>query len=166
MRNAIAAIVLATVVVPLAADAQPIRHRSDAARERVWVLNHDGVSIVDLAKATRVAVALPDWLRIGAEHGCLPDLALGPNGEALITSNVVPTLWRIDADSLAVSVHRPVLDADTDRDIGFSGLVYSARHAAYFATSYPHGSVWRIDGRLERASKLPLSEDVRRDACL
>lgn len=167
MRSAIAAaIVLVSVAVPFAADAQPTRHRIDAARERVWVLNHHGVFIVDLAKATRVAVALPDWLRIGGERGCLPDLALDPKGDVVVTSNVVPTLWRIDAESLAVSVHRPVLDADTDRDIGFSGLVYSKQHGAFLGASHQHGSLWRIDARLERASKVPPSEAIPHDGCL
>ena len=160
MRNAIAAAILAILVVPFADAAPQARHRIDAARERVWILNREGVFLVDLAKATRVAVTLPDWLRVDARHGCLPDLALGPKGDVVITSNVVPTLWRIDADSLAVSVHRPVLDADTDRDIGFSGLVYSERHGAFFGASYHHGSLWRIDARLERAQKVPLSEAI------
>jgi hypothetical protein len=167
MRNAIAAaIFLVSMAVPLAASPAPeARHRIDAARERLWVLNRDGVFVVDLAKATRTAIALPHWLRVGGEHACLPDLALGPKGDVVVTSNIVPTLWRIDADSLAVSVHRPLLDAATDRDIGFSGLVYSEQHGAWFAASHHHGSLWRIDATLRTASKVPLSEAIA-ETCL
>lgn len=160
MRNAIAtAAFLAALIAPLAGyGVDPAaRHQVDPARNRVWVLNHDGVFLVELSKPGRIALSLPDWLRVGEAHGCLPDLALGPKGEAIITSNVVPTLWRIDAETLLVSVHRPVLDADTDRDIGFSGLVYSRQHGAFFATSYHHGSLWRIDAALAKAQKVPLS---------
>jgi hypothetical protein len=174
MRNAIAAaVLLAALIAPLsgceldaaaqeskASPAPKARHRLDAARERMWVLDRDGVFLFDLRKTTKVAVALPDWLRVGDEHGCLADLALGPKGEVVITSNIVPTLWRIDADSLAVSVHRPALDADTDRDLGFSGLVYSEQHRAFFAASYHHGSLWRIDAGLARAQKVALSETI------
>ena len=160
MRNAIAAAVfLATLATPLAAcNLDGARHRLDAARERMWVLDREGLFLFDLRKATKVAVALPDWLRAPASQAGLPALALGPKGEVVITSNVVPTLWRIEPDSLAVSVHRPALDADTDRDIGFSRLVYSEPHRAFFAKSFHHGSLWRIDAGLQRAQKLPLSE--------
>jgi hypothetical protein len=172
MRNAIAAgVLLAALVIPLsgceleaaaqesnASPAPKARHRLDAARERMWVVDRDGVFVFDLKKTTRVALVLPDWLRVG--DGCLPDLALGPKGEVVVTSNIVPTLWRIDPDSLAVSVHRPALDTDTDRDIGFSGLVYSEQHRAFFAASYHHGSLWRIDAGLARAQKVALSESI------
>lgn len=179
MRNAIAtAIFLAALIAllggcdtgaatrkfesgaPGASFAPKARHQLDTARNRVWVLNQDGVFLIDLSKPAKIAFALPEWVRVGEDYGCLPDLALGPKGEAVITSNVLPTLWRIDPESLAVSVHRPVLDTDTDRDIGFSGLVYSEQHRAYFAASHHHGSLWRIDDRLERAQKVPLSETL------
>ena len=78
----------------------------------------------------------------------------GPKGEAVVTSNVVSTLWRIDPQTLAVTEHPLALDADAGRDVGFSSLIYSPRHAAYFAVSGAHGSVWRIDTRLQRAQKV------------
>jgi streptogramin lyase len=102
-------------------------------------------------------VRLPGWVWAGAPYGCLPDLALGPRGEAVVTSNVLPTLWRIDPDSLAVSVHALALDADDDKDVGFTGLVYSPQHGAFFAASHAHGSLWRIDPQLRTARKMPLS---------
>jgi hypothetical protein len=78
-----------------------------------------------------------------------------------VTSNVLPVLWKIDPQTLAVTVHHLQLDADTDKDVGFSGLVYSARDGAYFAVSELHGTLWRIDPLLRRAQKIALSEPVR-----
>jgi hypothetical protein len=59
-----------------------------------------------------------------------------------------------------VSVHRPALDADADKDVGFAGLVYSREHGAFFATSYSHGSLWKIDSRFRRAQKISLSNAI------
>jgi hypothetical protein len=109
-------------------------------------------------------LTLPGWQWVGAPYSCLPDLALGPKGEAVISSNIVPTLWRIDPETLAVSVHPLTLDTDTDKDVGFSGLAYSARDAAFFAVSGVHGSLWRIDPLLRRAQKVALSAPIHK-AC-
>ena len=133
------------------------RSQVDLARNRLWVLTPEGVFLFDVSRPRRAAVPLPGWVWAGAPYGCLPDLALGPRGEAVVTSNVLPTLWRIDPDSLAVSVHALALDADTDKDVGFTGLVFSPRHGAYFAASPAHGSRWRIDTLLKTARKIPLS---------
>ncbi|HUL93322.1 MAG TPA: hypothetical protein VLV56_13340 [Burkholderiales bacterium] len=136
------------------------RYGVDPGRNRVWFLTRDGVSVYDVAKSQRILVPLPSWLRVDMPYGRLPDLALGPGGEAVITSNVVPTLWRIDPETLAVSVHPLLLDSDRDKEVGFSGLVYSPEHEAFFAVSDVHGSLWRIDRGLERARKIWLSAPV------
>jgi hypothetical protein len=93
-------------------------------------------------------------------------LALGPKGEAVITSNVISTLWRVDPETRAVSAHPLELDADKDKDVGFSGLIYSPEHAAYFAVSDSHGTLWKIDASLTSAEKISfaaLPEAVRAD---
>jgi hypothetical protein len=148
-------------------DAQQVRspkarYQIDLERNRVWSLTQEGAFVIEASRPQNaVAVTLPGWLTVAARFGCLPDLALGPKGEAVITSNIVPTLWRVDPDTLAVTVHPLLLDADTDKDVGFSGLAYSPQHEAFFATSYVHGSLWRIDASLERAQKIPLSAPVK-----
>lgn len=136
------------------------RYQVDPARNRVWALTPEGVFLFDVSRPQRAAVPLPGWVWAGAPYGCLPDLALGPRGEAVVTSNVLPTLWRIDPDSLAVSVHALALDADADKDVGFTGLVFAPKHGAYFAASDAHGSLWRIDSQLKTARKVPLSESM------
>ena len=140
------------------------RYRIDPERNRIWLLAREGVFVYEVSRPERRAVSLPGWITVDAPYSCLPDLALGPAGEAVITSNVLPTLWRIDPDTLATSVHPLLLDADTDKDVGFSGLAYSAQHAAFIAASYAHGSLWRIDAALKRAEKIPLSAPVA-EAC-
>lgn len=137
-----------------------LRYQVDRARDRVWFLTRDGVFFYDLATPERIVVALPTWQWVGMPYSCLPDLALGPKGEAVITSNILPKLWRIDPETLAASVHDLVLDADADKDVGFSGLVYSVEHDAFFAVSYSHGSLWQIDPLLRRGRKIPLSAPV------
>jgi hypothetical protein len=140
------------------------RYLVDPERSRVWFLTQRGVFVFDASRSERVAVALPGWVTVDTPYSCLPDLALGPKGEAVITSNILPTLWRIDPDTLAVSVHPLLLDADTDKDVGFSGLVYSSEHGEYLAASYNHGSLWRIDPLLKRAQKVRLAAPIP-EAC-
>ena len=139
-----------------------VRYLVDPARNRVWFLTGDGVFFYDATKPEKIAVALPAWQWVDAPYSSLPDLAIGPKGEAVITSNIIPTLWRIDPETLAVSVHPLALDSDTDKDIGFSGLAYSSEHRAYFAVSYIHGSLWKIDPLFKRAEKIQVSAPLPR----
>jgi hypothetical protein len=136
------------------------RHRIDRVRNRVWFLTHEGVVLYDPSQPQRIELSLPGWTWAGAPHGCLPDLALGPRGEAVITSDVLPTLWRIDPDTLAVSVHPLALDADNDKDVGFSALAYSPERGMFFAASYHWGSLWQVDPLLTRAQRVSLSAPV------
>ena len=132
-----------------------IRHQVDEARGRIWVLTRSGVFLIELTEPRPIRhVPLPGWTWAGKPFGCLPDIALGPNGEALVSSDVVPTLWRVDPKTFVVSEHAVALDADADKDIGFSELQYSAEQNVYIAVSALYGSVWRIDPLLARAQKI------------
>jgi hypothetical protein len=141
-----------------------MRYQLDANRERLWSLNRDGAVVKDLRTMQRTAVPIADWTRVGEAWSCAPDLALGPRGEALVTSNIVPVVWEIDPETMAVTEHQLVLDADTDKDFGFTGLAYSAEHDAYFAVSGSHGTLWKIDAQLTRAEKVALSGPIH-NAC-
>jgi hypothetical protein len=136
-----------------------LRFQKDAARQRGWLLTRSGVLVLDLRTRQTAQVSLPEWIWADETYSCPPDLALGPKGEALISSNVVPALWRVDPVSLAVTRHEPVLDAHTDKDVGFTGLAFSAAHGAFFAVS-PFGALWRIDPDLRRAQKIDLSAEI------
>ena len=139
-----------------AASEPNIRSQVDAANGRIWWLTREGVFVHDAKTPQKRFVPLPGWVSVDPAYACLAALALGPNGEALVTSNILPTVWKIDPETLAVSEYALVLDADQDKDMGFSGLVYSAEHAAYFAVS-ELGSLWRIDADLTRGEKVALS---------
>jgi len=147
-------------------DKQPVlRSQVDAIRSRVWVLTPDGIALYEASTGEEVAqIPLPGWLWVGEQYACPPDLAIGPSGEAVISSNVVSRLWRIDSVTLAASEHELALDDDTGRDIGFTGLTYSAQQGAFFAISAVQGSLWRIDPRLQRAQSIPLSAPIA-NAC-
>ena len=127
---------------------------------RAWVIDAGEVYLEQAGKPRR-AVTLPGWQWAREPYACAPAVATGPRGEAVVTSNVLPILWKIDPDTLAVTVHRLELDADHDKDVGFSGLAYSAPNGAYFAVSELQGTLWRIDPLLRRAQKMPLAEPVR-----
>lgn len=133
----------------------------DSARQRAWILNSDGVFFHDAGTPEKlVEIRLPSWQWVDEPYGSLPDLAIGPEGEAVVTSNVVPVLWRIDPKTLAVTKHELVLDADRDKDVGFSSLVYSVEHGAFFAVSETHGSLWQIDRLLRNGRKIPLAAPI------
>ena len=139
------------------------RYQVDAAHGRIWWLAREGVFVHDARTPQKRLVPIPGWLWADVAYACLPALALGPKGEALVTSNVVPTVWKIDPETLAVSEHALTLDADQDKDVGFSGLAYSSEHAAFFAVS-EFGSLWRIDPDLTRGEKVALSAPMTK-AC-
>jgi len=148
-------------------DKPVLRTQVDAARGRLWALTAEGVELYDATTRRKLAqIALPDWVSAGLKYSCPPDLAIGPRGEAVISSNVVPTLWRIDPVTLAASKHDLVVDDDKGRDIGFTALAFSAQQGAYFAVSAAHGSLWRIDPRLGRAQNVPLSEPLPKTCTL
>jgi hypothetical protein len=137
-----------------------MRYQFDANRERVWWLTRDGVVVKNVRTMERTAVPIPGWTWVGEAWGCMPELALGPRGEALVTSNILPIVWKIDPETLTVTEHPLVLDADADKDVGFSGLTYSSEHDAYFAVSGAHGTLWKIDPQLARGEKLALSGPI------
>jgi len=134
-----------------------IGSRVDVARGRIWWLTGAGLLLHDRARRQRITLPLSGWHWAGAPYGCLPGLALGPKGEVIVTSDVLPKLWRVDPETLVVTVHSPALDARADRDVGFSALSYSARHGAYFAVGSTPGTLWRIDPLLRRAQEAPLA---------
>ncbi len=145
---------LAAIAISGAAVADPLRYRTQPERARAWGIDSSGLYMEEAGKP-RMAVRLPGWQWAAMPYASPPDIAIGPRGEVLVTSNVIPVLWRIEPDTLAVSVHSLELDADDDKEVGFSRLVYSRRDDAYIAVSgLQHGTMWRIDSRLSHAQKL------------
>jgi hypothetical protein len=146
------------VLSPVASQqVMPLEARTVVDRGLVWEVSAEGVFVQD-ANGQRTEVAMPDWQWASAPYACMPDLAVGPLGEVVVTSNVLPKLWRIDPQSKAVTVHALALDADNDKDVGFSGLIYSDVHSSFIAVSQIHRSLWMIDPELRRGRKVVLEE--------
>lgn len=160
MRNVIASLLAIGVIAGLSgceSSAQPgaqsiLNYRVDEARGRSVWLTRQGVQIHSAA-GRPVSVELPGWTYAGAPH-CPPVVALGPAGEMLVTSNVVPTLWRIDPATLAVTVHPLTLARDQDKDIGFAALAYVPERGAYVAYSETLRSAWLVDANLTGAVRM------------
>jgi len=160
MRTAIATILAAAALAGCESSVQPsaatmIGYQVDGERNRSVWLTRDGVQIHSVP-AQAVRVGLPGWIYAGEPY-CPPALALGPNGEVVVTSNVIPTLWRIDAETLAVTTHPLVLDSDQDKDVGFAAVVYAPEQRAYIAYSETTRSTWQVDASLRGASRLAVN---------
>lgn len=159
MRNAIASVLAALAVAGCESSTSPsvstmLTYQADTVRNRSVWLTREGVQI-HAAAARPVTIELPDWMYAGAPY-CPPALALGPNGEVVVTSNVIPTLWRIDGETLAVTTHPLALDVDRDKDVGFAAVVYVAEERAYLAYSQTQRSVWKIDASLKAATRIAM----------
>jgi hypothetical protein len=128
------------------------RYQLDRVRGYNWWLTNAGVYRQEARGSKPTLFELPGWVLAGDSFGCPADLALGGQGEVVVTSNVISTLWRIDPKTGAVSAHPLRLEGAGEREIGFSGLVYSQEQQAFFAVSGE--GVWKIDAALTRAEKV------------
>lgn len=139
-----------------------LRIQVDAQRNRVWILTFDAVYLYNISNRRLLKrVELPNWAVAGEPAICAPDLALTPSGTALVTSNVTPAIFEIDPKKPAVRVHRIALDADDDKDVGFTGLAFDRGGRDLFGVSSLHGSAWRIDLVAGKAHKVRLTDPIR-----
>jgi len=153
---------------PLGARASPqedqlqvMRIREDPERNRLWLLDHDAVSLYHNRSGKLLQrIVLPGWIHFGKQFGCPPDLALDPSGAVFVTSNVLPVLWRIDPVQFEVTVLDIALDADQDKDMGFTGLAFAA-DGIFIAANAIHGTLWQIDLRASSAQKVASYAPVR-----
>ncbi len=138
----------------------PPRVERDDARDRIWSLSEGEVLLYHgRARTWAKTIALRGWSSVGAQHSCAADIAVDVAGNVIVSSNIAPTLWRIDAKSLEAERLDIVLDADPDKDVGFTGLLSTSRDRLY-AISAIHGSLWRIDLNARRATKLEMANPL------
>ena len=124
--------------------------RVDSTHNRRWVLEMDALTVYDDLNRRRLRrLVLPDWALAGPRDACAPDMVLDRNGAAYVSSNVLPILWRIDPARFEIT--RIALDANTDKDIGFTGLKF-AGEGVLVANGTTVASQWRIDLRSARAT--------------
>lgn len=119
------------------------RIRRDAARNRIWVLGLDHVRIYDgQSKLLIRRITLPGWTV--ARFACDPDMVLDNSGSAIVSSNVQPRLWRIDAGSFEVSEHLITLQGRERWDVGFGALAVGGDGMLLALTTVTE-ALWRID---------------------
>src|SRR5438128_11534832 len=152
--GSVKAIAVTFLLASTALSAEPLRTVHDASRNRTWLLQPDGVYL------NGKRFELPGWIHAGEPYACGPSLAVDAEGRAVVSSDVVPVLWRIDPLKSQVTRHELVLDADADKDVGFSGLVYAPDQEVFFGVSSVYGSLWRIDPLLRRAQKISTSARI------
>lgn len=140
-------------------DSDPIyRVRVDHQRGRYWVLGDDHVQVYSATDKRLIArVTIPGW-NVAGRVG-LPDLALDRSGAALVSSNAVPMLWRIDPDQFSVTRKDILLQGKEGRSIGFSGLVFTPEGTLMGVTAFG-GTLWKIDAQAGIAKEIKLSRPL------
>ncbi len=120
-----------------------LRVRTDALRNRLWVLGLQDVKVYDLIDRTLLRrIALPPWSV--ARGVCMPDMALDRSGAAFIASNAHPTLFRIDGRTFSVEEREIRLRGREDWSIGFGALGFDAKGDLHGLIAFGN-SMWRID---------------------
>ena len=133
-----------------------LRTRTDAARNRLWVLTLEDVRVYDITKKGKKLIrqiALPNWSVTSFDFACMPDMALDRSGSAFVSSNVQAKLWRIDADSFEVKEYEISLLGREQWAIGFGALAFAPNGTLYALTSSA-GSLWKIDVAKANASMI------------
>ena len=121
-----------------------LRIKTDTVRRRVWMLsiNNDVRVYDEPSKKLLREIALPGWLVV--KTPCMPDLILDRSGSALVSSNVTPWIWRINADTLEVRVHKIGMPGKEGLDFGFAKLAFDSSGRLY-GLAPSANSAWRID---------------------
>jgi hypothetical protein len=128
--------------------------RADPARNRLWVLDLEVISVYDNTNGRRLRrIVLPEWMVLPKKYSCLPDLALDSSGTAFVSSNVLPVLWRIEPQRYEVTRIELALDTDTDKDVGFTGLSF-AGDGTLLAAGAMAAALWQIDTSAASARKI------------
>lgn len=150
-----------------AAQAQDAVTRPDPARDRTWVLRDDAAYLYRGSGEFLRRVELPGWIAAHSPWSCAPGLAVGPGGEAWVSSNARPLLWRIDAAGQRAEPLEIAPDSDLDKDFGFTGLVQvpagpaQAPQGVLIAFNAAHGTLWRIDTARRTARRIFLYAPIR-----
>jgi hypothetical protein len=128
--------------------------RTDAARNRLWILEREALTLYDNTNGRQLRrMVLPEWVLLGARYSCPPDLALDSSGAVFVSSNVLPVLWRVGPQRFEITRIELALDADADKDVGFTGLSL-AGDGTFLAAGTTFASLWHLDPRTASARKI------------
>jgi hypothetical protein len=125
--------------------AHDILVRRDALRDRTWALRADALYLYESRTGTRARrFTLPGWIYVTPRFACEPDLLVEATGTVIVSSNIVPNLWRVDPDASTTVELQLVLEPEAGRDLGFTALRF-ATHGALHAGGSTDRSRWQID---------------------
>ena len=134
---------------------QALRTRTDAERQRLWVLTSEHVHVYDMNTLELVRrVPLPDWPV--AEFVCPPDIALDASGAAFVSSNVQARLFEIAPVTFETKEHELELVSTRKLDVGFGALAFAA-DGTLLALSAVGEALFRIDVSRRTATEVSLS---------
>jgi len=147
---------LITGVIYGTAHAQVLATERDIARGRNYVL--EGGTVRAYSNAARIVrrIDLPDAVFAHLPYACPPAMIVDRSGGVIISSNVLPVLWRIEPERFTVQRYELQLDLDNDLDVGFSGLAPAHDDGIVFAHAGALGSLWRIELSSGKATKINL----------
>jgi hypothetical protein len=131
-------------------ESQVLRIRVDDARRSVWILATDALYRYERVSGQTKRYPLPGWIHVSRSFACLPDLVVEPTGMVIASSNVVPSLWRVDPETSRVEMLEIQLGPEAHRDMGFTGLEL-VNQGLLLARSSIDQSLWRIDLPAKRA---------------
>jgi hypothetical protein len=152
MRSRIVALFLS--LFSMAATGADVRVRPDDLRGRTWVLRADALYLHDPGTGVPARrFALPGWVYVTPRFACEPDLVVEPGGAVLVSSNIVPSLWRVDPQDSSTTVLKIDLDPESVKDLGFTSLQW-VEPGVMQANGSTERSRWRIDLANRRAVKL------------
>jgi len=167
LRPALASVVvmafLITGVIYGTAHAQVLAAERDIARGRSYVLEGGTVRVSSDAAGILRRIDLPDAVFAHLPYACPPAMIVDRSGAVIISSNVLPVLWRIEPEGFTVRRYELLLDLEKDLDVGFSGLAAAHDDGIVFAHAGALGSLWRIELPSGKATEinLPLDAGIR-----
>lgn len=98
------------------------------------------------------AVVLAGWVNAYQPYAEPPGCVVEPGGTVLVSSNVVPDLWRVDPVTGAIDRVPIRLNDDAMREVGFT-LLEIADAKTVKAKAAIGGAAWRIDLETRTATK-------------
>lgn len=128
--------------------------RRDELRARTWLLRADALYLYEDEPGTRARrFALPGWIYVTPRLAREPDLLVEAGGTVLVSSNIVPALWRVDPEASSTTELELELHPETSRDFGFTTLRF-AQNGALHASGSIDRSRWQVDLLNRRAIRL------------
>lgn len=141
-----------------------IRLAVDDARGRLWVLDHGAVYIYDLNNKELIKRVIFLATKT-SQASCLPDMALDRQGNAFISDNTRPFIYRIGSGSLEIAQWLADERLSPFPDSGISAMAIGQDGKSLFAVNGFSGEFWRLDLETRSMHRLAIPANALRGAC-